>query len=159
MVTEMPSYAELCARLDGLSFAHGIFTNLDYDHVSPFGHRTYEDYVACKKRMFSRCQNVLANLDDPRCDEFIEAAHAQVSMTFSPSGDERADFSVHDIRPWQHGHAFTVTTPSWEEELRISMPGSSACTTRSQPSDRPGSGASARRRYARASEMPMPRAA
>ena len=123
MVAEMPSYAELCARLDGLSFAHGIFTNLDYDHVSPYGHRTYEGYVACKKRMFSRCQHVLANLDDPRCDEFIDAAHAQSSMTFSPSGDERADFSVHDIRPWRHGHAFTVTTPSWEEELRISMPG------------------------------------
>lgn len=123
MVAEMPSYAELCSRLDGLRFSHGIFTNLGYDHVSPFGHRTFEGYVACKKKMFGRCQNVLANLDDPRCDEFLDAAHAHSSMTFSPSGDERADFLVRDVRPWCRGHAFCVITPTWEEGMRISTPG------------------------------------
>lgn len=123
MVAEMPSYAELCSRLDGLSFTHGIFTNLGYDHVSPFGHRTFESYVACKKKMLSRCQNVLANIDDPRCDEFLDAARARSSMTFSPSGNERADFLARDVRSWRRGHAFCVITPTWEEEMRISTPG------------------------------------
>ena len=124
MVTEMPSYAELCCRLEGLRFSYGIFTNLDYDHVSAFGHRTYENYVNCKKRMLSRCRNVLVNRDDPRSDEFLEvAANAGRKMTFSMKGDNRADFRVHSIRRWRQGHAFSVTTPTWEEEFQISTPG------------------------------------
>ena len=124
MVSEMPSYAELCARLTGLGFSYGIFTNLDYDHVSPFGHKTYENYVDCKKKMFSRCRNVLVNLDDPRSDEFLEAAeHAHRKMTFSPRGDSRADFRIGSIRQQNHGHAFTVETPTWKEEMYITIPG------------------------------------
>ena len=124
MVTEMPSYAELCSRLEGLRFSYGIFTNLDYDHVSAFGHKTYESYVNCKKKMLSRCRNVLVNHDDPRCDEFLEAAaDADKKMTFSMKGDSCADFRVRSIRRWGQGHAFTVTTPTWEEEFQISAAG------------------------------------
>ena len=124
MVSEMPSYAELCSRLTGIRFRYGIFTNLDHDHVSPYGHRSFENYVACKKKMLSRCRNVLLNLDDPGIDEFLEAAqNARSRMTFSLKGDVRADFRVHDIRRWRQGHAFTVETPSREMEMMISMPG------------------------------------
>ena len=123
MVSEMPSYAEYYNRLTGISFSYGIFTNLDRDHVSPFGHPTYENYVECKKKLASRCGNMLVNRDDPHAGEFLEAAsRASLKMTYSLD-DEDADFHAADIRRLDRGYSFDLITPTWKSGMRIMMPG------------------------------------
>ena len=123
MVSEMPSYAEYFSRLTGIEFSYGIFTNLDRDHVSPFGHPTYENYVECKKKLASRCGNILVNRDDLHWGEFLDAAaNASQKMTCSLSNED-ADFYVRDIREQKLGYSFTMITPSWKQEMSIIMPG------------------------------------
>ena len=123
MVSEMPSYAEYYSRLTGISFAYGIYTNLDRDHISPFGHPTYENYVECKKKLAARCRNILANLDDSHYEEFLEAAvNASSKMTYSLN-DDTADFYAKDIRKLDQGYSFTMVTPSWEQRMGIQMSG------------------------------------
>lgn len=123
MVSEMPSYAEYFSRLTGISFSYGLFTNLDRDHVSPFGHPTYENYVQCKKKLAARCRNILANRDDRNYEEFIDAAvNASSKMTYSLN-DDSADFYVRDLLQLDQGYSFTMTTPSWEHKMSILMHG------------------------------------
>ncbi len=123
MVSEMPSYAEYFSRLEGIEFSFGIFTNLGRDHVSPFGHPSYENYVDCKKKLASRCRNILVNRDDLHWEEFLAAAaNASQKKTYSLN-NEAADFHVRDIREQKRGYSFTMITPSWEHEISIVMPG------------------------------------
>ena len=123
MVSEMPSYAEYFSRLTGIDFLYGIFTNLDRDHVSPFGHPTYESYVESKKKLAARCKNILANRDDRHYEEFLDAAaNAYSKMTYSLN-DENADFYVQDICKLNRGYSFTMITPSWEQRMSIQMSG------------------------------------
>ena len=123
MVSEMPSYAEYFSRLTGIEFLYGIFTNLDRDHVSPFGHPTYESYVESKKKLAARCKNMLANRDDRHYEEFLDAAvNAYSKMTYSLN-DENADFYVQDICKLNRGYSFTMITPTWEKKMSILMSG------------------------------------
>ena len=123
MVSEMPSYAEYFSRLTGISFMYGIFTNLDRDHVHPFGHPTYENYVESKKKLAARCRNLLANRDDAHWKEFLDAASdASLKMTYSLDNTD-ADFYARNVRKSEQRYSFTLVTPSWEKEFQIRMAG------------------------------------
>lgn len=124
LVIELASYADRDERLIGLSFKYGIFTNLDYDHISPTGHPSYEAYAQCKKNIVARYETALINRDEPRFEEFMEAAkHAKNRMTYSAAPDPNADFYAEDVQKVGMHHRFTLVTPSWRYPMEISMPG------------------------------------
>ena len=49
-----------CGSID-LSF--GVFTNLEPDHIGPNEHASFEEYLACKAKLFSQCKTGIVNAD------------------------------------------------------------------------------------------------
>ena len=64
---EVSSHALSLRRVDGITFAAGVFTNLTRDHLD--FHADMETYFQAKRRLFEmlpRDAPSLINLDDPR---------------------------------------------------------------------------------------------
>lgn len=62
---EVSSHALAQHRIEGLSFAGGVFTNLTHDHLD--FHETFDSYLKAKKTFFDRLDNkafALTNIDD-----------------------------------------------------------------------------------------------
>ncbi|WP_395803433.1 UDP-N-acetylmuramoyl-L-alanyl-D-glutamate--2,6-diaminopimelate ligase [Daejeonella sp.] len=62
---EVSSHAVAQARIEGLDFAGGIFTNLTHDHLD--FHKTFDSYLKAKKGFFDGLSNkafALTNVDD-----------------------------------------------------------------------------------------------
>lgn len=64
---EVSSHAVVQGRVEGLTFAGGVFTNISHDHLDY--HRTFESYIRAKKGFFDELPAnafALVNLDDKR---------------------------------------------------------------------------------------------
>ncbi len=62
---EVSSHAIMQHRIDGLSFAGGVFTNLSHDHLD--FHKTFDEYIKAKKTFFDHLPKhsfALTNADD-----------------------------------------------------------------------------------------------
>ena len=73
-VIEVSSQGIKLDRVFGIPFFAAIMTNLSEDHIGGAEHPDFEDYKACKKALFSRCEHALFNADDPYFEEFWESA-------------------------------------------------------------------------------------
>jgi len=77
-------------RLDGLTFAAGVFTNLTRDHLDY--HETMERYLSAKLRLTSLLANdgvEIVNLDDPAW-RMIPRRGRRVTFGLDPAADVRA---------------------------------------------------------------------
>lgn len=93
-VIEVSSQGIKLDRVYGISFFAAIMTNLSEDHIGGAEHPDFDDYKACKKALFSRCDHALFNADDPYFEEFYDAASCE-KQTYSLS--EGADLSAKAI--------------------------------------------------------------
>ena len=73
-VIEVSSQGIKLDRVFGIPFFAAVMTNLSEDHIGGAEHPDFEDYKACKKALFSRCEHALFNADDPYFEEFWESA-------------------------------------------------------------------------------------
>ena len=64
MVMEVSSQGLKHYRVEGITFAIGIYTNLSMDHIGPGEHRSFREYACCKKRLFERSRVICINADD-----------------------------------------------------------------------------------------------
>lgn len=72
VVMEVSSQALMLHRTQGFVFDYGIFTNLEPDHIGPNEHSSFEEYMACKGRLFRQCRVGIVNGDDSHCDKVLE---------------------------------------------------------------------------------------
>lgn len=113
VVVEVSSQALMQARADGTHFETVLFTNLAPDHVGINEHASFEDYKACKKRLFTDfdAQNVIWNADDPHTPDM--QAGCSIPRQISCSTVRAADCAATDIAPYRTpssaGIAFTYT--------------------------------------------------
>ena len=63
VVMEVSSHALAQGRTAGLTFDVGVFTNLTQDHLDY--HKTMENYMQAKKRLFLQSRCAIVNRDDP----------------------------------------------------------------------------------------------
>lgn len=64
---EVSSHAVVQGRVEGITFAGGVFTNISHDHLDY--HRTFESYIRAKKGFFDELPSdafALVNVDDKR---------------------------------------------------------------------------------------------
>ena len=93
-VIEVSSQGVKLDRIYGIPFFTAIMTNLSEDHIGGAEHPDFDDYKACKKALFSRCEHAIFNMDDPYFEEFCEAASCE-KQTYSLADD--ADFSARSV--------------------------------------------------------------
>ena len=74
VVMEVSSQGLKLDRTAGILFDIGVFTNLEPDHIGPNEHASFEEYLACKAKLFSQCKTGIVNADDKHTAEVIKNA-------------------------------------------------------------------------------------
>lgn len=82
VVMEVSSHALDQKRVCNLVFEAAVFTNLTQDHLDY--HKTMENYLQAKKRLFSMCKTAIVNADDDYSAELISGLDCRV-VTYSLS--------------------------------------------------------------------------
>ena len=68
-----PPTHSISAVFTGLiSTRRNLFTNLTQDHLDY--HKTMENYLAAKKKLFKMCKTAIINKDDSYADEIMKGA-------------------------------------------------------------------------------------
>ncbi len=83
-VMEVSSHALHQRRVEGIEFDVAIFTNLTQDHLDY--HKTMEEYLAAKKKLFYACKTAVINLDDPYAGKLMEGLDCNI-VTYSLGND------------------------------------------------------------------------
>jgi UDP-N-acetylmuramoyl-L-alanyl-D-glutamate--2,6-diaminopimelate ligase len=107
-VMEVSSHALSLSRVDGMTFAAGVFTNLTRDHLD--FHEDMETYFRMKRRLFEmlpRDAPALINLDDPRGQSLVQIAGRPVTYAIS----RPADVTPGPVSFSLEGLSFDIRTP------------------------------------------------
>lgn len=118
VVMEVSSHALDQARVHGVEFDLAIFTNLTQDHLDY--HKTFENYLAAKKKLFLQAKRAIVNADDPHFTSITQGLNIPLT-TFGVR--EKADFCANDIEITTAGAQFNMHTPNGDINTKISIPG------------------------------------
>ncbi|MBN2222688.1 MAG: UDP-N-acetylmuramoyl-L-alanyl-D-glutamate--2,6-diaminopimelate ligase [Vallitaleaceae bacterium] len=105
VVMEVSSHALDLHRVDFVKFDVGVFTNLSHDHLDY--HKTLENYMQAKAKLFNMCKIGILNKDDPTSAFMKENGNCEKYLYYSTK-DSRADFYAHQIRSGIFGVDFEL---------------------------------------------------
>jgi UDP-N-acetylmuramoyl-L-alanyl-D-glutamate--2,6-diaminopimelate ligase len=117
---EVSSHALSLRRVDGMTFAAGVFTNLTRDHLD--FHEDMEAYFQAKRRLFEmlpREAASLINLDDPRGSALVDAGGRPVTYAIG----RPADITPGPLSFSLDGLSFDVRTPRGAVHVRSKLVG------------------------------------
>jgi UDP-N-acetylmuramoyl-L-alanyl-D-glutamate--2,6-diaminopimelate ligase len=120
VVMEASSHSLDQRRLDDLTFAAAVFTNLTQDHLDY--HRTMEEYLAAKLRL-SGLLGIsgfeIVNLDDPAWSRMPTRSSRRITFGTAAGADVRAD----DILLDNAGSVFQLVTSWGQATVRLPLLG------------------------------------
>lgn len=87
VVMEVSSQAMKLKRVEGLIFDLALFLNLSPDHIGPGEHGDFEEYRACKAKLFEQCRAAVGNRNDPSWP--IMAGHIPAGAPATAFGQEK----------------------------------------------------------------------
>jgi UDP-N-acetylmuramoyl-L-alanyl-D-glutamate--2,6-diaminopimelate ligase len=117
---EVSSHALALRRVDGMSFAAAVFTNLTREHLD--FHADMESYFQAKRRLFEMLPPdapALINLDDPRGGALVSAGGRPVTYAIH----RRADLMPGPLSFSLAGLEFDVRTPRGTLHVRSALVG------------------------------------
>jgi UDP-N-acetylmuramoyl-L-alanyl-D-glutamate--2,6-diaminopimelate ligase len=120
-VLEVSSHALALARVEGLAFRVGVFTNLTQDHLD--FHGTMDAYFAAKAKLFAALDpsaTAVLNADDPRCADLRAQTRARV-LTYGI--DAEADVRLLASTSGFSGSTATLRLPEAEATVHLALPG------------------------------------
>ena len=118
-VMEVSSHALDQQRVAGCTFDIGVFTNLTQDHLDY--HKTMENYMEAKKRLFSMCRIGIVNADDPWASRITDGVPCAI-QTFSVENDE-ADHVARNLRQKADGVDFELFGTGRIGRVKLGIPG------------------------------------
>lgn len=118
VVMEVSSHALELHRVSCCEFDIGVFTNLSRDHLD--FHRTFENYLEAKTKLFKMCKKGLVNIDSDYGRQVVDNAECEV-YTFGIDSD--ADIKATEVVKKQDSIEFKVTTPWFDGEIHVNIPG------------------------------------
>ena len=99
VIMEVSSHALDQCRVYNLQFKVAMFTNLTQDHLDY--HKTMENYLEAKKKLFRMCETAIINSDDTYAEEVIKGLDCKVATystginsTYSANGIKYRPSSV-----------------------------------------------------------------
>ena len=119
VVMEVSSHAIDMKRVYGLRYAACVFTNLTQDHLDY--HKTMENYLNVKKRIFSLCSKAVVNADDKYAEDIIDACDCDV-YTYSMKTNT-ASFCARNICHRVDGVDFELCGDGVIGRVRFKTPG------------------------------------
>lgn len=118
-VMEVSSHALDQDRVEGCLFDAAVFTNLTQDHLDY--HKTMENYLAAKKRLFSLCRWGIINIDSPWADRLTQGLTCPID-TYSV-GNDKADYTAREIRQRPDGVDFQLVGTGVIGRVKLPIPG------------------------------------
>ncbi len=128
VVMEVSSQALKMARVHGIKFDIGVFTNLSPDHIGEFEHPDFNDYKNCKHSLFTDygVEYIVYNLDDEYASEMVGGNRAE-KVSISGKGDRSADYRADGIYFYRTASKIAVNFQCKEKnegyEVDLSFPG------------------------------------
>jgi UDP-N-acetylmuramoyl-L-alanyl-D-glutamate--2,6-diaminopimelate ligase len=117
---EVSSHALALRRVDGMTFAAGVFTNLTRDHLD--FHTNMDDYFRAKRRLFEmlpRDAPSLLNADDPRGASLADAGGRAITYGIG----KQADVMPGPLSYSLDGLEFDIRTPRGAVHVRSKLVG------------------------------------
>jgi UDP-N-acetylmuramoyl-L-alanyl-D-glutamate--2,6-diaminopimelate ligase len=119
---EASSHSLTMDRLWGCHFAAAVFTNLTREHLDY--HKTFEDYFAAKKTLFSGTgagvpDTAIINIDDQYGRQLLGLAKKTVTYGL----DASADVTTKKFQPAFTGLTFTAQTPTGKLQITSNLVG------------------------------------
>ena len=118
VVMEVSSHSLDQERVYGINFEIGGFTNLTQDHLDY--HKTFENYLAAKRKLFERSGFAVVNADDPHSAQLLEGLDIP-RMTYAVR--EPADIYANDIEICVRDVEFDMTCPEGAAHIAVPIPG------------------------------------
>ncbi len=122
-VIEVSSQALKQYRAHGTRFHTVVFTNLAPDHIGTLEHESFEDYKACKKRLFTEFsfEHAVVFSNDPAAVEMLEGTTA-ANITRCSLSNPDAEFFGYEFTPIKEKHllgfSFKVSTFIGEQNFQ-----------------------------------------
>ncbi len=118
VIMEVSSHSLDQHRVYGLHFEVAEFTNLTQDHLDY--HKTFDNYIECKKMLFSMCDKAVINIDDQYAEEIKREINYPV-VTFGISNNADIYAKGIDINP--QGVSFSMHRGKESTPLHVPIPG------------------------------------
>lgn len=128
VVMEVSSQALKMARVHGIKFNIGIFTNLSPDHIGEFEHPDFNDYKSCKHSFFTDygVEFIVYNADDEYSAEMTSGSRAK-KVGISAKGNTNVAYSADKINYYRTASRISVNFQCKEENesytVDLSFPG------------------------------------
>ncbi len=94
VVVEATSQGFKLDRTAGINFDIGIYTNLSPDHIGGNEHADFNEYLNCKKMLFTQCKQAIANADSKYFADITAEAICPIK-TYAVDND--ADYKAENI--------------------------------------------------------------
>lgn len=118
-VMEVSSHALDQNRVYGIVYDAAVFTNLTQDHLDY--HKTMENYLIAKKKLFSQCRTAIINKDDAYFEKLTEGLSVPIKTYSEKSTD--ADYFATDIDLKPDGIEYTINSKNISDRLSLSTGG------------------------------------
>lgn len=116
---EVSSQALDQCRVDAIRFTAAVFTNLTQDHLDY--HKTFENYKAAKKKLFSMTDTAIVNFDDPEADYILEDLDCR-RITYSAQSNG-SSYSAMNIRIKPDCSEYELVSDSRIGRVHFGVPG------------------------------------
>lgn len=127
-VMEVSSQALMLHRVYGMRFETAVFTNISPDHIGDGEHKSFEEYLGYKGKLFTMCDRAVVNADSDRIDFILDIIENNgVPCVKYSCKDSSADFFGCDERFYIDVDMKTEYTlkkrDSVQKKLNVMVPG------------------------------------
>ena len=119
VVMEVSSQALMLHRTAGIMFDIGVFTNLEPDHIGPNEHSSFEEYAACKGKLFRQCRTGIVNMDSEHAGLVLEGHTCSIeTYGLKNTADLYADNIIYEHK---NGHITTSYDVKGSKNMHVKL--------------------------------------
>ena len=124
VVIEVSSGGIMMNRADDIFFDVGIFTNISKDHIGPKEHKDFDDYISCKRKLFTQSKSSIINIDDEKSDLFEKSSLSKpITYSIDKNSMYKAQNIIYHDDLKNLGSSFKCIYGGVERDFEIYMPG------------------------------------